>query len=126
MNQETRKILSQSINIDKLPMEYFTMNGTTISIYRGALLQVGEREYITYVKNDVPKIGWVLQEQMAPGRSGVLEPLVMFREQCPGVSQKNSLSQDLYVLFIDYNNKVYTYLSKAVPYIHADQVWEMA
>ncbi|MBU7031464.1 MAG: S8 family serine peptidase, partial [Theionarchaea archaeon] len=149
VSQEMKKILSQSVNIDRLPAEYFTIDGTTISLYRGALIQVGEREYIAYVKNDVPRIGWALREQMIPGMSGNLETLVMFRGQCPlgslnrygkvdyafasgkgafmTVSRKDilSLSQDPQVLFIDYNREVHAHLSKAIPYIHADQVWEM-
>jgi serine protease AprX len=146
---ETEKILSTSINVDRLPSEYVTIDGSTISLYKGALTQIGEREYIAYVKNDVPKIRWALREQIATMPSESVEILVMFRSspQVPALRKYGkihsvfhsgngasmtvphkhiqSLSLDGNVLFIDYNSEVHAHLSQAIPFIHADKVWEM-
>ncbi|MBU7044150.1 MAG: S8 family peptidase [Theionarchaea archaeon] len=151
LSAETRKILSTSVNIDRLPEEYVTLEGTMFSIYKGALTQIGEREYIAYVKNDVVKIGWALRAQIAAAPSGDIETLVMFRgsRSCDTAALRRygsveylfhsgygafmkvnakhipALSQIDGVLFLDYNREVQAHLSNAIPFLHVDQVWEM-
>lgn len=140
--------LSTTLNVDRLESQYFHRVGDTLAIYKGALTEVSRREYIACVKNDVPKIGWLLREKM-PTLQGPVKTIVMFKgkgvlqdlkkfgnveyvfasglgavvtldkEGIVKVSQKN------YVLYVEDNASVHIMLSSAVPHIHADDVWSL-
>jgi serine protease AprX len=140
--------LATSVNVDRLESEYFSISGNTIAVYKGALTEISDSEYIAYVKNDVPKIGWLLREKM-PHTKGLVTTIVMFKGEpvladlerygtveyvfASGLgavvtmdnSRIKAVSQKEYVLYVEDNAEVAAALSNAVPQIHADDVWAM-
>ncbi len=138
--------LSRVINIDRLEGPYFHVEGTTLTIDKAALTETSYREYTAYVKNDIPKIGWLLREKMAR-EEGSMKTIVIFKGTpqlndlkkygnieyvfasglgaCVTMDKKNvaAVSQRDYVLYVEDNASVTALLSTAIPHIHADDAW---
>ncbi len=148
MNSRKLDSLAYTINVDRLEGPYFHIKGDTIAVHKGALTEISPREYIVHVKNDVPKIRWLLREKMAQ-REGALRTIVMFKGDpvlqdlrrygtveymfASGLGAVVTLdkgnilpvSQKDYVLYVEDTLTVEAMLSNAIPHIHADDVWAM-
>jgi subtilisin family serine protease len=149
VNPEMLDSVSTIINVDRLESTYFHIQGDTVAVYKGALTEVSKKEYIVYVLNDVPKVGWLLKDRIASTTGDTVKTIVMFkqtghlrdlgqygdiqyvfasglgavvvlpREKILPVSRKD------YVLYVEDNAVVNALLSNAIPHIHADDVWSM-
>ena len=148
LNPGTLPSLAATINVEKLESPYFHIEGNTIAVHKRALTEISPREYVVYVKNDVPKIRWLLREKMAK-TEGLIKTIVMFKG-APVLQDLNQygtveyvfasglgavftvdktnvvkVSQKDYILYIEDNYTVNAALSNAVPHINADDVWAM-
>ncbi|MBU7025653.1 MAG: S8 family serine peptidase [Theionarchaea archaeon] len=148
MNSRKLDSLAYTINVDRLEGPYFHIKGDTIAVHKGALTEISPREYIVYVKNDVPKIRWLLREKMAQSE-GALITIVMFKGDpvlqdlrrygnveyvfasglgavvTMDIDNILPVSQKDYVLYVEGTITVDAMLSNAVPHIHTDDVWAM-
>ena len=141
--------LETTINIDRLESQYLSLEDDTLAVYKGALREIERREYIAYVKNDVPKVRWLLREKMAQTREDTIKTIVMFKGN-PNIGDlkkygdveyvfasgrgavvsmhKNSVvpvSRKDYVLYVEDIGIVTAMLTNAIPHINADDVWSM-
>lgn len=147
VNQKTRAFLSTTINVDQLDNEYMRIQGSTASLHKGALTEIGTHEYVVLVTNDVPKVHWSMREKLSQAK-GELKTIVMVKEPskitdlnqygtvdyvfasglgavvCMDAAMVLCVSQKEYVLYVDDVATAHATLSNAIPELFAHWTWE--